>query len=748
VPQASQLSPELGRSLLQLARALLVAARNWSLYPPEHPTVAVSVSRLGDAIHESSLGAIFSIGITPDTLMIEGAAADGSQTGIGEAAALLHDRDLLTLTFVGDVPDEALQAFLRILTLDAAERRARGGPAKIWLAESGHPSILMEQIDYEHLLAREEGDVPEPARRDDLWRSIVMSIAGGQQTVFDERAQERLLAIAGSAPDIADLAKAVMAPKCAIDGSPMITSQAATVLAAFRHLNSIVSVMSRERLPEVMNNIAAAATQLDAHVMMQVMQAEDEAGDAPALVRGLAGAFDDTKVAQLLATALALDGKASDRLATIFNTIAPDEDRKRRVLTMTRNMLSETDFGKRGQFQVLWTSMEELLVSYDDKPFVSEVYKTALDGVGARAERMAAVDLPPELNDWMDSLGQANVRSLSVRLLIDLLTIERDETHAAQIAEDMEALAEDLLMSGAYADALTVTEALSARADTAGGMGRDACRHALDRLGDSLAMRETAALIGDVDEGDWAAIKAVITAIGPPSVESLKPVVIAEQDTPATERAEGMIVGFGAPSVTRIAPLVSDARWFAQRRGARMLGTIATKETVPLLQPLLRNSDARVVQAAVEALCQIRDPGAARAIQTLLRAATGEIRHAVIDTMVAGRDARVVPMLAQIVGESEPLGKDHDVVLDTIAALGKIASDSALPTLVSMATRKKFFGGKKLRALKERSVASLIEIGSPKADEALRDAAATGDRGLKKAVAASGWKAKGEGRQG
>jgi hypothetical protein len=47
----------------------------------------------------------------------------------------------------------------------------------------------------------------------------------------------------------------------------------------------------------------------------------------------MAAAFDDVKVAQLLATALALDGRASDRLATIFNTIAPDEDRKRRVLT-------------------------------------------------------------------------------------------------------------------------------------------------------------------------------------------------------------------------------------------------------------------------------------------------------------------------------------------------------------------------------------------------------------------------------
>ena len=71
--QVSQLSPELSRGLLQMARALLAAVRNWTLYPPEHPTVALSVERFSATIQESSLGAAISIGVTPDTLMIEGA---------------------------------------------------------------------------------------------------------------------------------------------------------------------------------------------------------------------------------------------------------------------------------------------------------------------------------------------------------------------------------------------------------------------------------------------------------------------------------------------------------------------------------------------------------------------------------------------------------------------------------------------------------------------------------------------------
>ena len=60
-----------------------------------------------------------------------------------------------------------------------------------------------------------------------------------------------------------------------------------------------------------MRNLATAAAGLDPHVVMQMMQTEDDPADGVQMVRGLNGAFDDTKVAQLLATALAADGQAS-----------------------------------------------------------------------------------------------------------------------------------------------------------------------------------------------------------------------------------------------------------------------------------------------------------------------------------------------------------------------------------------------------------------------------------------------------
>jgi hypothetical protein len=85
--QVSQLSPELARGLPLLARALVTAVRNWALYPPEHPAVAQSLERLSAAIRQTAGGGAFSVAVTPDTFLVEGAPADRIQSATADGTA-------------------------------------------------------------------------------------------------------------------------------------------------------------------------------------------------------------------------------------------------------------------------------------------------------------------------------------------------------------------------------------------------------------------------------------------------------------------------------------------------------------------------------------------------------------------------------------------------------------------------------------------------------------------------------------
>ena len=116
----------------------------------------------------------------------------------------------------------------------------------------------------------------------------------------------------------------------------------------------------------------------------------------------------------------------------------------------------------------------------------------------------------------------------------------------------------------------------------------------------------------------------------------------------------------------------------------------------------------------------------------MLRSATGEQRRVVIEALVAERDARVVPMLVRILEESEPLGKDHTVVLDTLGALKVVHTDTAVRPIDAVMRRKRWFARGKNRALKQTSVDALASIGTEASRRALAQAAKDGDRTLRK----------------
>lgn len=730
MPEATPLSPELSRTVSALARCLVAAARSWSLYPPEHPAVRMSLDRLRGALRDAANGQPFSFAVTPDTLLVGGMAAE-TRGPITEAAAWLHDRDVAQLTFVGDVPPHEIEAFLALLSQDPSALRAAGGPGKAWEA-AGHASIAIEQIDFASLL--QDRDVQNPVRRkDDLWRAIVRAVTDRRKTL-DEAVQRRLLEVAGDVLAIADLAQDVMAPNFAADGSPMLTSQAAAVIAAYRHLVGIVDVLEPSRRTEVMQNLAAATSTLDPHVIVQMLGGPDEGGRSGSadIKQSIAEAFDDFKVAQLLATTLAIDGQATDRLASVFDTIAPDEPRKRRVLTLTKSLLNETSFGKTGQFQTLWTSMEELLLSYNERPFVSADYKAGLDEVGGRAEAMASTDLPPELVALIDTLNQDNVRRLSVVLLIDLLKMERDPERAPEVARDVAALDEDLLLAGDYESALTVTRALAEQASRPSSVTGAGSRVALDALAGTPAFHESVELFGDMTDSEADRFVGICESIGPAATDALRTLLGVEALTPGRRRASAIIRKYGAAAVARLAPLMTSEHWYARVNAATLLGEIAAREAVPLLQPLLRGQDPRVMQAAVRALSAIDDPAAARSVHMVLRAATGDQRHAVVAALVAERDPRVVPVLVRILQESDVFGADHQIAVETLAAIGEVGRDEAIGDVSQLMRRKHWLARKKVRAFKQAAIDALVRIGTPAARKAIADAADRGDRLLRK----------------
>jgi hypothetical protein len=301
----------------------------------------------------------------------------------------------------------------------------------------------------------------------------------------------------------------------------------------------------------------------------------------------------------------------------------------------------------------------------------------------------------------------------------------------------MVALAEDLLLAGAFGDVAVVTRSLREGADNDTSIASDACRAALPALGESAALKGAATLIGDLDYKMHATFVECCLAIGPTAVEALRPALETEHETVAFTRARDIVRRYGAAAIAGIARLLESHEWFVLRNAAVLLGATRSADAVAPLQSLLRCNDPRVLRPAVTALAGIDDPSAARALQTVLRSATGTNRAAVVAALAAERDPRVVPMLIRILAESDPFGDDHQTVLDTLGAVRQLADARAVTPVASVMRKRRVFARRKARAVKEASVQALRAIGTPQAQQALEDARRTGDRLLKRIIRAT-----------
>jgi HEAT repeat protein len=684
--------------------------------------------RLQSALREMTGETSMTLAVTPETLYLNGIEARG-EGAVAEVAGLLHQQHVLQLRLEAHVPVAAVRSLLEILKMDEAELQNRGGPASVW-AQIGHPSIGIRQIDYGRVL--QEGTGRRAGKQDDLWRSIVESILDSS-IPLDEGAERRLVEIASDADSVAQLAADVMDQRRAADGSPMISTQAAAVLSSYRQLMSVVATRAPERLAEVKRNLAAAAGRLDHSVAAEVLRGAPTGDAGGSITKDIATSFTDEQAARLLAMTLELRGQDSNRLADVFGSLAPDPDRRDRILGMTKELLIES-LGESERFRAAWGTMEELVVNYNDSQYTDTRYQATMNDMAARAAAMSVGPQPEELGAWLDTVREENVRRLSVMLMLDLLRIEVEPARAIGLIAELGSTIEQLMLGGEYGEAADILKVLSRHARHEKAIAHDDARRHLTELAESTAFREATNLLDTMDEAQAASFSAICHGVGPGAIGLLLEFVTTERGDTARGRAIDIIGRYGQAALPHLDPLRASAEVAARRALAQVFGRIGGPEGVKQLQPLLRSGDARVVGEAVRALLRIDDPSAGRSLQTLLRSAAAEQRAEIVGALVEQPERRTVPVLLQLLEGAQPLGEDHTVVLDALHALERVGDERAVDPIARVMRCRSLFARSKARAVKQASVAALAKIGSARARTVLQEALRAGDRALRTAV--------------
>jgi hypothetical protein len=720
------LDQEAAARLTDFARACKAAARAVTLYPSSHPAIRLSLGRLAEAASRMTSSGTVRLGVVPDNLLLDGAAAARPDQAVREAGALLHDHMIGLLTLHSSPDPGGWLPFLNLLARPLDDVRAGGGMARLW-AETGQRHLEVKEIDYADLLRERKGG--QDANWDDIVRACL-----DLDSPLDDETLKGLLEICGDPERFAEFIVTLEG-----NAETSLGSKASALLRMLRGVVDLVSRTEPAKLEGLLRSMAQGFGALSPDLLLELFSSEKGRADKAAdFVLQVASRMTDETVGEFVARSVIGQGGATTRLAQAFQALVPDADRRPRLLDIARAQLAESPLGQGEDFGDLWQSATDMLMSYRDEQYVPESYARELSGARTQALQVERVsDDPPErIGAWISSVGSTEIRALDLRLLLDLLTIEQDSERWRQVTVPAVNHVEDLLLVGDFDGAVQLTRMLAGEAKGAGPRASHAAA-ALNQLVNGPMMSHVASHLRSVDDATIEQIKTLCILVGPSVIQPLAEALAVEKRTATRQRLTEVLLGFGAAGRNAVEQLRGSANPAVRRTAIYLLREFGGTEALPDLTTLLADTEPQVQREAVRAILSIGTEEAYAELQRALANGTDQAREALTGALVSMRNERAIPLFEYIVRKLDRRGPLRGVYLRAVESLGALRADQAVDLLKEALYSGEWWAPFRTAELRRIAATALRQIGSPDALRVLEEAVSQGPRGVRAAVKAA-----------
>ncbi len=725
VKEIPSLDVESNGRLTDFARACKAAARAVALYPPSHPAIKLSLARLVDAVSHITQRGSVQLGVMPENLLLGGAGSMRPDQAVRETGALLHAHLIGVLTLHNSPPPEGWLPFLNLLAKPHDDVRASGGVARLWGA-TGQRHLEITEIDYADILREREGELE--TRWDDVIRACL-----DLDSPLDDDTVKTLLDLCGDQEKFGEFLEALEQ-----NSNNSLTSKASALLRMLRGVISLLSKNDPTRLESLLKTIAQGLGTISPDLLLEVLSTEQgRAEKAADFVLQVVGRMTDTTLGGFVARNVIAHGGATVRLAQAFRTLVPDNERRPALLEIARTEVAGSPLGETEGFPELWKNAANLLSSYNDEQYVSESYARELTGARSQALSVERVsDDPPErISQWVSTVGAAEVRALSLSLLLDLLRIERDSERWKQVAMTAVGHIEDQLLVGDFGGALQLTETLTKEAMLE-STRTASVEAAFAHLVNGTMMTHVVSHLRSADQSGIEQIEKLCYIVGPSVIKGLAEALALEKTTATRQRLTHLLLGFGADGRPAVEKLRASANPAVRRTAIHLLREFGGSDALPDLTTLLDDAEPHVQREAVRAILSIGTEDAYGELQRALATGTNQTREVLTTALVSMRSERAIPLFEYIVRKIDRKGALRRVYLQAIESLGALKAEDAVDLLKDALYSGEWWAPLRTAEVRRVAATALRDIGSTRAMQVLDEAARRGPRGVKAAAKA------------
>lgn len=725
--------------LAEFAKACKAATRVVSMYPPSHPTIQAALARIGEANKQATLHGPIAITVLPDALLVNGRGLARPEPFAAEFAALLHQQLIGEMTLFDRLDNDAWHAFLMLLSKSPEEARALGGVKKAW-DDTGHKAIRLTEIDYAEIL-RERAGPGETASWDRIL-AAVREEATEQGGDADQASLNSVMQLAHDPDRLVQFAQRLQDVGRA-SGDDSI-QQRRSLMELMHGLANYTAERKPDELDTVLDKMAGAAAQLSPEMLLTLITDPPpvpEGAGAPRMDLGgeLQSRLTDEMLTKFLVDNIVKDRGATGRLATAFQTLVPDPERQKNILAAAGEQAAAM-LKNDPQFESLWASSSELLMSYSDAKFVPESYARELTTAQTQAVDIEKIgdDPPVRVRAWVSTVSDSEIRALDQRLLLDLLKIETRADAWSGVLDTAIATIEQLVLVGDLALASELVECVVGISKSDSSTFKVPAASGAARLVDGPMVRHLTMALQKATDAEFTIAKRMCTAIGPALVKPMSDALMGEDNARTVRRLRDILISFG-PAAREYANELKSSRNPAVRRAAiDLLRALGGDGALPDLRVMLDDADAQVQREALRAIVQIGTTEAYQLLEQALKSGAAHTRDAIMQALGAFRDEKAAPLFIYILENSGHRGTHEGVYTQTIESLGKVAVDEqSVSTLKDILYRGEWWARARTARLRAAAARALRSMGTASADRTLEEAAASAPAGVRKIAKAA-----------
>lgn len=231
------------------------------------------------------------------------------------------------------------------------------------------------------------------------------------------------------------------------------------------------------------------------------------------------------------------------------------------------------------------------------------------------------------------------------------------------------------------------------------------------------------------DPGAFAEVREALMALAEYSTPLLVNTLKESEDKGVRMKILDILVRIGDSALGEILKLLDSSEWYVRRNGIYLLGEMKVSSAVPKIVAFIDDDKEQVQSEVLSSLQKIGSPEAKEHIKKCLESKHRGVVIAAMHLLERDEFLHKKEQLCSWLKSRKgiPNEKEERLRQNAIGLLGRIGDDDSIELLVTILNEKAFFKGDVLLPTKKSVLDALVQIGSEKALQALRDAAQNKD---------------------